>query len=76
MKCPFCGQADLKLTVRDMPYTYHGCTTVITAVTGEYCEGCGEMILAKGEADRVGAAMHDFQQLMGEQQAFTVANRC
>lgn len=76
MKCPFCGQVDLKLTIRDMPYSFRGCTTVIAAVTGEYCEACGEMILAAGEADRVGAAMQDFQQTVGEKQAATVANRC
>ncbi|MDR3569806.1 MAG: type II toxin-antitoxin system MqsA family antitoxin [Syntrophobacteraceae bacterium] len=34
MKCPSCGRANLVRDTRDMPYTYKGEATVITAVTG------------------------------------------
>ncbi len=37
MKCPVCGAAELIHDTRDLPYTYKGESTVIQAVTGDYC---------------------------------------
>lgn len=61
MKCPVCGAAELTHDTRDLPYTYKGETTVITAVEGEYCPACAESILNVAESHRV----------MGEMSAFS-----
>ncbi|WP_367268126.1 type II toxin-antitoxin system MqsA family antitoxin, partial [uncultured Thiodictyon sp.] len=53
MKCPVCGAAELIRDVRDLPYTYKGQTTVIAAVTGDFCPACAESVLAGAESDRV-----------------------
>lgn len=36
MKCPVCGAAELIHDTRDLPYTYKGESTFITAVTGDF----------------------------------------
>ena len=58
MKCPCCGAAELIHDTRDMPYTYKGETTIIAAVTGDFCPACAESILDSAESNRV---MHDTQ---------------
>lgn len=45
MKCPVCGAAKLIHDTRDLPYTYKGETTLIAAVTGDFCPSCSEAIL-------------------------------
>ena len=60
MKCPVCGAAELTRDIRDLPYTYKDETTVITAVTGEFCSVCGESILDPLESSRVMSEMSDF----------------
>ncbi|HCZ14878.1 MAG TPA: antitoxin [Candidatus Accumulibacter sp.] len=60
MKCPVCGVAELIHDTRDLPYTYKGETTVIAAVTGDFCSACAESVLDGVESDRV----------MGEMRAF------
>ncbi len=62
MKCPSCGGAELIHDTRPMPYTYKGETTVIDAVTGDYCPACGEAVLEMGESVRTSALMLDFNQ--------------
>ena len=52
MRCPHCGAAELVHDTRDMPYTYKGETTVIPAVTGEFCTACDESILGLAETGR------------------------
>lgn len=52
MKCPTCGAANLVHDARDIPYTYKGESTVLTAVTGEYCPACDESILDATESRR------------------------
>jgi len=52
MKCPSCAGADLVHDTRDMPYIYKGETTVIPAVTGEFCPACDESILDADESRR------------------------
>ena len=53
MKCPVCGGAELVQDTRDVPFTYKGRTDIIAAVTGQFCPGCGEQILAAAESERV-----------------------
>ena len=53
MKCPVCGAAELIHDTRDLPYTYKGETTVIAAVTGDFCPACAESLLDAAESNRV-----------------------
>ncbi len=53
MKCPVCGTAELIHDTRDLPYTYKGETTVIPAVTADFCPACDESITDMAETDRV-----------------------
>lgn len=53
MKCPVCGAAELIHDTRDQPYTYKGETTVIAAVTGDFCPACAESLLDAAESNRV-----------------------
>lgn len=62
MKCPSCGGAKLIHDSRDMPYTYKGQTTVIPAVTGDYCPACDEAVLEMGESVRTSALMLAFNR--------------
>ena len=52
MKCPVCGAAELIHDTRDETYTYKGETTVIPAVTGDYCPACSEVLLDREQGDR------------------------
>lgn len=63
MKCPNCISA-MKLVrdTRDLPYTYKGETTLIPAVTGDFCPACQEAVLDMAESARVSAAMLDFNK--------------
>jgi HTH-type transcriptional regulator/antitoxin MqsA len=45
-----------------MPYTYKGETTVIPAVTGDYCPACDEAVLALAESVRTSAVMLAFNK--------------
>ena len=62
MKCPVCGAAELIHDTRDIPYTYKGETTVITAVTGDFCPACVESILDAAESNRVMREMRAFSK--------------
>ena len=62
MKCPVCGTAELIHDTRDLPYTYKGETTVIPAVTGDFCPACAESILGAAESDRVMREMRAFSR--------------
>ena len=62
MKCPSCAGADLVHDTRDMPYTYKGETTVIPAVTGEFCPACDESILDADESRRTMCLMLEFNK--------------
>ena len=55
MKCPHCGGAHLIRDTRDLPYAYKGETTVIAAVTGDYCPRCGECLPTIEEEARISA---------------------
>lgn len=62
MKCPVCGAAELIHDTRDLPYTYKGETTVIAAVTGDFCPACSESILDASESNRVMRDMSAFSR--------------
>lgn len=62
MKCPVCGAAELIHDTRDQPYTYKGETTVIAAVTGDFCPACAESILDAAESNRVMREMQAFSK--------------
>lgn len=62
MKCPVCGAAELIHDIRDLPYTYKGETTVITAVKGDFCPACAESVLDTTESDRVMREMRAFSK--------------
>lgn len=60
MKCPVCGEAEVIHDTRDLPYTYKGESTVIAAVTGDFCPACAESILDLAESERVMREMRTF----------------
>ena len=62
MKCPVCGAAELIHDTRNLPYTYKGETTVVAAVTGDFCPACAESILDAGETNRVMREMSAFSK--------------
>ena len=62
MKCPVCGAAELIHDTRDLPYTYKGETTVIAAVTGDFCPACAESLLDAAESNRVMREMRAFSK--------------
>ncbi|MCC6589519.1 MAG: type II toxin-antitoxin system MqsA family antitoxin [Bryobacterales bacterium] len=62
MKCPSCGAGKLVRDTRDIPYSYKGEATTISAVRGEFCPACGENVLGAAEARRVSGAMLEFNK--------------
>lgn len=62
MKCPVCGAAELVRDTRDMPYIYKGESTIIPALTGDYCPACAEVVLDMEEAERLGQQIREFSQ--------------
>jgi HTH-type transcriptional regulator/antitoxin MqsA len=62
MKCPVCGAAELIRDTRDLPYTYKGESTIIAAVTGDFCPACAESILDAVESNRVMREMRAFSK--------------
>ncbi|MBI5331931.1 MAG: type II toxin-antitoxin system MqsA family antitoxin [Betaproteobacteria bacterium] len=62
MKCPVCGAAELIHDTRDLPYTYKGESTLISAVTGDFCPACAESILDEAESRRVMREMRTFSK--------------
>jgi HTH-type transcriptional regulator/antitoxin MqsA len=62
MKCPVCGAAELIHDTREIPYTYKGESTVIAAVTGDFCPACAESILDAAESNRVMREMGAFSK--------------
>jgi len=62
MKCPVCGATELVRDTRDMPYTYKGESTVIPALTGDYCPACAEVVLEMEEAERFGQQIREFNK--------------
>ncbi len=62
MKCPVCGAAELIHDTRDVPYTYKGESTLIPAVTADFCPACDESITDMAETERVMREMQAFNK--------------
>jgi HTH-type transcriptional regulator / antitoxin MqsA len=62
MKCPVCGAAKLIHDTRDIAYTYKGESTVIPAVTADFCTACDESITDASETKRVMDLMLTFNK--------------
>lgn len=62
MRCPVCGDAEIVRDTRDLPYVYKGESTILRAVTGDFCPACGEAVLEKGESERVSSLMMEFNR--------------
>jgi HTH-type transcriptional regulator/antitoxin MqsA len=62
MKCPSCAAAELVHDTRDMPYTYKGESTLIPAVTGDFCPACDESVLNADESRRTMKLMLEFNK--------------
>jgi HTH-type transcriptional regulator/antitoxin MqsA len=62
MKCPCCGAAKLIHDTRDIPFFYKGLSTVIPAVTGEFCPKCEEILLDREQGDRYSELVGAFQR--------------
>lgn len=62
MKCPSCATAKLVHDTHDIPYTCKGESTIIPAVTGDFCPACGEAVLDVAESTRTSTAMLEFNK--------------
>ena len=62
MKCPVCAAAELIEDTRDVPFSYKGESTIIPAVTGEFCPACDEVILNREHGDRYSELIGVFQR--------------
>lgn len=62
MKCPSCAAAELIHDTRDLPYSYKGESTILPAVSGDFCPACGEVVLDRAESARTSAAMLEFNK--------------
>jgi HTH-type transcriptional regulator/antitoxin MqsA len=62
MKCPCCGAARLIHDTRDVRYAYKGETTLIPAVTGDFCPACEEVVLNREQGDRYSELVGLFQR--------------
>lgn len=62
MKCPVCGAAELVHNTRDVQYTYKGESTLIPALTGDFCPACAEAVLDMAEARRYGLLVREFNK--------------
>jgi len=62
MKCPCCGAAELVRDTRNLPYTYKGQSTIIEAVTGDFCPACDDAVLDREHGDRYGEQIGKFQR--------------
>lgn len=62
MRCPSCAAAELVHDTRDMPYAYKGESTIIPAVTGDFCPACDESVLNADESRRTMNFMLEFNK--------------
>lgn len=62
MKCPVCGAAEMIHDTRDLPYSYKGENTVISAVIADFCPACDESITDMRETERVMREMKAFNK--------------
>ncbi len=62
MKCPSCAAAELVHDTRDLPYTYKGESTLIPAVSGDFCPSCDEVLTDAEQSKRTMALMLAFNK--------------
>lgn len=62
MQCATCAATTLIPDTRDLPHTYNGETTTLSAVTGDFCPACGGAARAPNEAERTSALMVAFNK--------------
>ena len=62
MKCPVCGAAELIRDTRDIAYTYKGESTMLPAVTADFCNACDESITDASQTKRVMDLMLTFNK--------------
>ena len=62
MKCPSCGAAELIRDARDIAYTYKSETTMLPAVTADFCPACDESITDASQTKRVMDLMLTFNK--------------
>lgn len=62
MQCPVCGTAELVHDTRDVSFIYKGETTIIPAVTGDFCPACAESVLDLTESRRMSEQVGDFMK--------------
>ncbi len=62
MKCLACGAAELVADTRDVAYVYKGESTVIEAVTGDFCSACDEVVLDAASSQRMSLLMLAFNK--------------
>jgi len=62
MHCPIRDRTELISDTHDLPYNYKGESTTIPAVTGEFCQACGEAISDASEWARASALMLEFNR--------------
>ena len=62
MQCPSCAAAELVHDTRDLTYAYKGETTIIPAVTGDFCPACNEPLLNAEQSRRTMTMMLEFNK--------------
>jgi HTH-type transcriptional regulator / antitoxin MqsA len=62
MRCPTCGKGKMVHDTRDVSYTYKGESTVLPAITGDFCTACDEILLDRDGSDRYGDLIEAFQK--------------
>ncbi len=60
MTCPACGAAKLVHGTRDASYSYKGQSTILPALTGDYCPVCPAMFLDLDETRRAMELTREF----------------
>lgn len=60
--CPECGASSPVHDTRDVPYVYKDQATTIPAVSGHFCDTCGEVTMDKDAVDRYSALVGAFQR--------------
>jgi HTH-type transcriptional regulator / antitoxin MqsA len=72
-ECLNCGHKEMVHTVKDVPYSYRGCTTVIPAIKGWHCPYCGDIEFDEGEGARFAGAIKQFSMEIDAKEAAELA---
>ena len=62
MKCPICVDIEMVHDTRDLPFSHKGVTTTLAAVTGDFCDVCGEVVCDLDETARINALKLEFSR--------------